>query len=215
LQTTETHDLYLDEKISLRAKDSVDRVGMHGSAVVKQHYLMRSQEDAAQSSLEVGQALRSQAIGPVMDPTRPKLLTTDFARRAASSDDVITNYLLLPWGVNHSSGGDISKRATWDEAELYDLHLKQGIISERYPDRIIPAFTPVVPLLLKMIHADPNAIPIFAKCHILDSARLSTGKAQSTKKSYCFSHHSLFSLCLYRLQKNDGDARRKCQSSSS
>jgi hypothetical protein len=97
LQTTETHDLYLDEKISLRAKDSVDRVGMHGGAVVKQHYLMRSQEDAARSSLEVGQALRSQAIGPVMDPTRPKLLTTDFARRAAaSSDAVITNYLLLP-----------------------------------------------------------------------------------------------------------------------
>lgn len=176
---------------------------------MKQHYLMRNQEAAAQSSLEVAQALRSQAIGPAMDPTRPKLLTTDFARRAASSDAVITNYLLLPWGVNHSSGGcsgDVSKRATWDEAELYYLHVKHGIICERYPDGIIPPFTPVVPLLLKMIHEDPNATSIFAKGHILDSSRLSTGKAHSTKKSYCFSHHSLFLLCLGRLQKNDRDA---------
>jgi len=178
LQTTETHDLYIDEKISLRARDSVDRVGMHGGAVVKQHYLMRNQEAAARSALEVGQALRSEALGPAVDPTRPRLLTEDFARRAASSDAVSTNYLLLPWGVSHSSGGDITKRAPWDEAELYDLHLKQQIISERYPGGIIPSFTPVVPQLLKMIHADPRAIAIYAKCHILDSARLSTGKAQ-------------------------------------
>jgi len=40
VQTTEAHDLYLDKKITLREKDAVDRVGMHGAAVVKQHYLM-------------------------------------------------------------------------------------------------------------------------------------------------------------------------------
>ena len=115
VQTTEVHDLYLDKKITLREKDAVDRVGMHGAAVVKQHYLMCNQEAAAKSSLEVGKALRSESIGPPKEDSRPRMLTDDFVARgrATSTYSVPTNFLLLPWGSLHSSAGDMTMKASW------------------------------------------------------------------------------------------------------
>jgi hypothetical protein len=176
-QTTEAHDLYLDNKITLREKDAVDRVGMHGAAVVKQHYLMCNQEAAARSSLEVGKALRSESIGPPKEATRPRMLTDDFVARgrATSTNAVPTNFLLLPWGSLHSSAGDMTKKASWDQAEILDLHDKYTQICKRFPDGVIPPHTAIVPELLKMVHADKRAIPIYNRRHIIDAGRMSTG----------------------------------------
>jgi len=174
VMTTECYEAFLDGKITARGKEAVDRVGMHGAAVVRQHYLQRNQEAAARSSLEVGQALRSPAIGPVLEATRPRFLTEE-APRSSIPTYANTNFLSLHWGTNHSCGGDDSKKASWDQAELDDLYSKYATISQRFAGRVIPPHTPIVPQLLKMVHADPEAVPIYAKRHILDSGRLATG----------------------------------------
>ena len=128
--------------------------------------------------MTVAQVIRSPDIGPQRPVIRPRCLTDDFvARVTASATSGNTNPLTLPWGTNHSSGGndDYSKRTAWDDAEIDDLGQKLELIRSKFPSGCIPPHTPVVPQLLKMIHADPKAVPIYAKRHIVDSSRLSTG----------------------------------------
>ena len=173
--TTECYDLFLDGKITARNRDAVDQVGMHGAAVVQQHYLQRNQEAAARSSIEVSLALRSPHIGPVIDPTRPTCLINGSISRASAPAFPQSNFLKLPWGTLHSSGGDDAKKAKWDTEELLDLELKYESFCLKFPGSIIPAHAPVVPQLLKDVHADPKAVAIYAKRHIVNSGRLATG----------------------------------------
>ena len=126
--------------------------------------------------MAVAQVLRSPNIGPQEQPFRPRCLTSGFIARATVSTAVNANPLALAWGTNHSSGGDESKRASWDDAELEDLWEKLELFRTKFPSGCIPPHAPVVPQLLKMIHADPKAVPIYAKRHILDSSRLATGE---------------------------------------
>lgn len=174
--TTECYDLFLDGKITARNRDAVDQVGMHGAAVVQQHYLQRNQEAAAQSSMEVSQALRSPQIGPAIDPVRPRCLIDGSISRVSAPAYTDSNFLKLPWGTLHSSGGDDAKKARWDAEELNDLQMKYETFRLKFSGGIIPAHAPVVPQLLKAVHADPKAVAIYAKRHIVDSSRLATGK---------------------------------------
>jgi hypothetical protein len=116
-----------------------------------------------------------------------------------------TNYLSHDWGTAHSSAGDDSKKAPWDAEEIADLRERHDRIAQSYPGGKIPMHASVVPQLLKAIHADPKAWPIYAKRHILDSGRLTTGFL-SFHCMYLNAHSPplLTSFSYFRCQENVG-----------
>ena len=145
---------------------------MHSGAVVREHYLMRDQEAAARSALAVAQALRSPALGQSPAVIVPQCCLENSTSTRLQTN---TNYLAHEWGTAHSCAGDESKKASWDAREIADLRERHARIAQGYPGGKIPMHASVVPQLLKAIHADANAWPIYAKRHILDAGRLTTG----------------------------------------
>jgi len=67
----------------------------------------------------------------------------------------------------------MTKKASWDQAEILDLHDKYTQICKRFPNGVIPAHTAIVPELLKMVHADGRAISIYHRRHIIHAGRMS------------------------------------------
>lgn len=153
----EAHTRYVNGNLTLAEKLAVEEINGHSSATVKDYYQYTNITDQLNLAVKAFdfEGLETDHVIPT-----PDAMTKD-------------------WGTQHPHYGSISTRIEFSDAEK--LYIVEALQSMGCDINQLPSNS--TSLILKQIRADPDAIPIFHKRHILKSDRLRAGIRSAIKSS--------------------------------